>query len=165
MGVQTSYNYAMPRGVAGSLYDLSDYAADSRLNAADKGQLLFGMGVVTGDSKGINIRVPKTGDTAAKFEGIALNSFTQQHDLDGVVSVSAGAAVCVMRYGRAWGRIPKSVTPEFGDALYLIISGDDAGKFTNAAGDGTTVALKGRFCGSKGTGEIAPVELYNQAQG
>lgn len=100
------------------------------------------MGVVTGDSKGINIRVPKTGDTAAKFEGIALNSFTQQHDLDGVVSVSAGAAVSVMRYGRAWGRIPKSVTPEFGDALYLIISGDDAGKFTNAAGDGTTVALK-----------------------
>ena len=70
MGVQTSYNYAMPRGVAGSLYDLSDYAADSRLNAADKGQLLFGMGVVTGDSKGINIRVPKTGDTAAKFEGM-----------------------------------------------------------------------------------------------
>ena len=79
--------------------------------------------------------------------------------------MSAGAAVSVMRYGRAWGRIPKSVTPEFGDALYLIISGDDAGKFTNAAGDGTTVALKGRFCGSKGTGEIAPVELYNQAQG
>lgn len=165
MGVQTSYNYAMPRGVAGSLYDLSDYATDSRMNAADKGQLLFGMGVITGDSKGSNIRVPKTGDTAAKFEGIALNSFTQQHDLDGVVSVSVGAAVSVMRYGRAWGRIPKSVTPEFGDALYLIISGDDAGKFTNAADDGTTVALKGRFCGSKGTGEIAPVELYNQAQG
>lgn len=147
------------------LYDLSDYATDSRVNAADKGQLLFGMGVITGDSKGSNIRVPKTGDTAAKFEGIALNSFTQQHDLDGVVSVSVGAAVSVMRYGRAWGRIPKSVTPEFGDALYLIISGDDAGKFTNAADDGTTVALKGRFCGSKGTGEIAPVELYNQAQG
>ena len=46
-----------------------------------------------------------------------------------------------------------------------IIVTHDAGKFTNAAGDGTTVALKGRFCGSKGTGEIAPVELYNQAQG
>ena len=54
--------------------------------------------------------------------------------------------------------------PRYGDSLYLVISGDDAGCFTNAAEEGSTIAVKGRFIGSKGTGNVAPIELFGQAQ-
>ena len=45
---------------------------------------------------------------------------------------------------------------------YLIINGDDAGLFTKTSG-GDAVEIPCRFIGEKGTGDVAPVELFYQA--
>jgi hypothetical protein len=56
--------------------------------------------------------------------------------------------------------VAEGVVPEYGDLLYLINSGSESGLFTNESDDG--LAIKGRFIGSLGTGNVAPVEIYNQ---
>ena len=81
MSVQMSYGYSTPRGIPGGLYDQSPYVVDTRLNEADNGAMLFGMGVVQGSVPGTNIDLPTASSTAADFEGITVNGFTQQHDL------------------------------------------------------------------------------------
>lgn len=171
MGVQTSYSYATSRGVAGGLYDLSPYASDSRLNSETAaGDLKFGMGVVCGSAPGANVKRPATGATADKFEGIVMTGFTTEQDANGDVVVMPGQTVGVLRYGRIWARIKNGISPAYGEALHLIITGDEAGLFTNVAdtpAEGTaskTIAVNGRFIGGKGSGDVAPVELFNQAQ-
>lgn len=164
MSVQTSYNYATPRGVAGSLFDLAPYSIDSRLNGEPAvGALKFGMGAVQGATPGSDVKIPATGATAATFEGVVLNGFNTQQNMDGVVEILPSQTVGILRYGKAWARIITGITPKYGDALYLIITGDNAGFFTNATGE-NAIAVKGRFIGAKGTGDVAPVELFNQSQ-
>jgi len=167
MGVQTAYNYATPRGIAGGLYDLSPYATNSRLNGeTEAGALKFGMGAVSGDNPGTDVKRPASGDTADKFEGIVMTGFTTEQDINGNVVVMPGQTVGLLSYGRIWARIKSDITPQYGDSLYLIIDGDEAGLFTNANTESelTVLAVKGRFIGGKGTGNVAPVELFNQAQ-
>jgi len=159
--MQLSYSYQTPRGIAGSLYDLAPYAIVSRLNAeAVPGIMKYGMGAVVGSTPGANVLVPEDGATAAKFEGIVMTGFTNQMDMEGKVNVYPQQTVGILRYGNAWVRIPDDVIPVYGEALYLIVDGDDAGKFTND--DAAGIAIYGRFIGGVGTGSIAPVELYNQ---
>ena len=77
-----------------------------------------------------------------------------------------------MRYGRIYGRVVDGVEIAYGDPVYLITSGDNAGMFTNSASStgqeeegeaDDTIAIKGRFlCGVDSN--IAIVELFNQAQ-
>ncbi len=171
MGVQTAYNFATSRGVAGGLYDLSPYASDSRLNGETvAGALKFGMGVVGGSAPGANVKRPAAGATPANFEGIVMTGFTTEQDINGNVVVMPGQTVGLLRYGRVWVRIKDGIAPEYGEPLHLIVDGDDAGLFTNAAdvpAEGAaskTIAVKGRFIGGKGSGNVAPVELFNQAQ-
>lgn len=158
---QTSYGFATPKGVAGGLFDISNYGASTRINAADDGDLKFGMGVVFGESAQ-EIVLPETGDTAAEFRGLVLNDFSTEQDMKGVVSLKKGKSVSCMEYGRAWARVPAALTGvKDGDALYLIITGDNAGLFTNAATD--NVAIKGKFIGEI-DGGLAPIELFHEAQ-
>ena len=66
-------------------------------------------------------------------------------------------------------------TAAYGDSVYLITEGEEAGCFTNEAGtpasgeshqgDPATIAVKARFVGGVDTNaQIAPIELFNQAQ-
>lgn len=158
---QTVYSQQTPRGVAGGLVDLSTHVIDTRLNGESGTVLKFGMGVVQGTTPGSNIKVPVVGTTAEKFEGITVNGYTNEMDMTGAISVAPTASIGVMRYGKIWARIKPGITPAYGEVLYLVISGDAAGTFTNAA-DADAIAIKGRFIGSRGTGDVAPVELYNQ---
>ena len=88
MGVQTAYNFATPRGVAGGLYDLSPYVSDSRLNGETvAGALKFGMGVVCGTAPGANVKRPAAGATADRFDGIVMTGFTTEQDVNGDVVV------------------------------------------------------------------------------
>ena len=124
----------------------------------------FGIGVVQGSNPGHNVAVPAEGATAATFEGITVNNRTTEFDLEGKMNVRGGAAIGIMRYGRIYALIVEDVEPAYGDALYLVISGDNAGCFTNASGD-NTIAVKGRFMSGKCAGtNVAQVELFNQAQ-
>ena len=79
-----------------------------------------------------------------------------------------------MTYGRVYARVAEGVEPAYGDSLFIITSGAEAGFVTNnaaaVAAEGeeaapTTIAIKGRFLGGvDSTTKVAPVELFNQAQ-
>lgn len=163
MSAQTTYGFATPRGVAGGLFDLSNYDIVTRLNEEADGILKFGVGVVRGTSAGSQVKLPVTASTAALFEGVVVNSHSAEMDMNGNVSLKKNASVGVLRYGKVWVRVPSTDAPAYGDSVYLIVSGDDAGCFTKTAGS-NTVTINARFIGTKGTaGAVAPVEFFNQA--
>lgn len=172
MSAQTRYGYSTPIGAAGGIVDLAPYAIDTFLNEEENGVLKFGTGVVQGSKPGVNIALPTEDATVAVFEGIATNNRTTEYDMDGKLAVRKGASVGVMRYGRIYGRVAADVEPKYGDSVYLIIEGDEAGYFTNAAADTgenstdpATIAIKARFLGGVDTNaQIAMIELFNQAQ-
>lgn len=172
MSAQTRYGYPMPVGVAGGIVDTAPYSIVSRLNEAATGTMKFGIGVVQGAKPGSGIAMPKAASTAAKFEGITTNNHHTEHDLEGDLHIRKSAAIGVMTYGRVYARVAEDVEPAYGDSVYLIVEGDEAGYFTNQAAstatgstDAKTIAIKGRFLGGvDSTTKVAPVELFNQAQ-
>lgn len=163
MGAQSTYRYGTVAGAAGGIVDTAPYAIDSFRNENNDGVMKFGMGVVKGTNAGVDVKVPVAGSNAAAFEGVVTNNRTTEYDLDGNLSLKKGVSLGVMRYGRIYVRVATGATPEYGDALYLVKSGDDAGCFTDSSS--STVAVKGRFLGGvDSTAMVAPVELFNQAQ-
>jgi hypothetical protein len=163
MSRQLTYSYQIPKGTAGSLVDLSHHSIDSRTNGEPTADvLLFGMGVVQGNRPGDDVLIPTGASTGDQFEGIAMTGYIKEMDREGAVSVGPKDVVGVLRWGRAWVRVADGVTPGYGDALCLVIDGDEAGYFTNDDGSGDNLAIHGRFLDGLGSGNIAPVELYNQ---
>jgi len=163
MSGQLSYSYQTPKGIAGSLIDISPYAIDSRINAeVTTGVLKFGMGAMQGDIPGVNVLVPIDTMSIEQFEGVVMTGFTQMHDLEGNVAIPSLATVGVLQFGRAWVRIPDGVEPVYGESVYLIVDGDDAGLFSNDDDGGANLAINGTFIGGPGTGSIAPAIIYNQ---
>jgi len=158
MGVQKTYSYNTSYGVAGGLVDLTEHVIDSRCNEATT--LKLGCGVVDGSTKGANVKLPVEASTKADFEGVVVNSHSHEMDMNGEVKVAKGETVNVLKQGRIFARIKAGITVAYGDALYLIVKGDNAGLFTNAAVTGETVKLNGFFVGAKATGDIAPVQVY-----
>lgn len=155
MSVQTTYGYATARGIAGGIYDSYHYPVDSRFNEEENGKLGFGLGVVQGSIPGSNITLPVEASTAAVFEGVTVNGFSTQQDLEGVTTLFKGQNVGVMRRGRIWVQLVADEAPAYGGELHLIVSGADAGKFATSGG----VTIAGRFIGKADNG-LAPVELF-----
>lgn len=183
MSAQTRYGHSTPVGAAGGIVDLAAHVIDTFLNEEDTGKMKFGIGVVQGSKPGVNIALPTAEATPAVFEGVTTNNRTTEYDLEGKLSVRQGAAVGVMRYGKIYGRVAEGVEPEYGDSVYLIIEGDEAGCFTNVAPavktvkegdeeepattetDPAVIAVKARFLSGVDTNaQIAVIELFNQAQ-
>lgn len=161
MSAQTVYSFSTPIGQAGGIYDLSPYAVDAFTNEADNGVMKFGLGVVRGTKPGDNVNVPAAGATAATFEGIVTNRRTSENAILGGVDLRKGCTLGVMRYGRIYGRLATDEAPAYGDPVYLVVSGDDAGCFAKTSTD--NVAIKARFLSGASDG-IALIELFNQAQ-
>lgn len=172
MSAQTRYGYSMPIGAAGGIVDIAPDSIVSRLNEEETGDMKFGVGVVQGTKPGTNVALPTNTDTAAKFEGITVNNHHTEHDLEGVLHIRNGAAIGVMTYGKVYARVADGIMPAYGENVYLIAGGSEAGYFTNKAAsaasdsaDAATIAIKGRFLGGvDGTTKVAAVELFNQAQ-
>jgi len=161
MAGQMNYGFQTPRGIAGSLYDLAPYEIVSRLNGeVTPGVMLFGMGAVIGDVPGVNVMVPETDATAAEFEGVIMTGFTNQMNMAGDVNIYPQQTVGILRWGNAWVRIPDDVAPDYGEDVFLIITGSDAGKFTNDSAAG--ISINARFIDKPGTGSIAPIQIFNQ---
>ena len=156
MSAQKTYSYKTGYGVAGGLVDLTEHVIDTRNN--ESAGLKFGMGVVEGTTKGAQVKLPVKADTKAMFEGVVVNSHTHEMDRDGEVVLAKGESVGVLKEGRVFVRIAASVTPAYGEAVYLITDGDNVGLFTNVEAAGTTVKLKGYFLDGA-TGGVAPVQL------
>lgn len=161
MSAQTVYRFNTPIAQPGGIYDLAPYAVDSFQNEADNGVLKFGMGVVRGTKPGIQVNVPASGATAATFEGIVTNRRTSENGMFGGVELNQSITVGVMRYGRIWGVLAANEAPAYGDPVYLVVSGDDAGCFAKTSTN--NVAIKGRFLSGAEDG-IALIELFNEAQ-
>ena len=155
MGVQKTYGYATSKGIAGGIFDAFHYPVDSRTNAAASGKLTFGMGVVPGDTPGSNVAIPTASSKATDFEGVLVNGFDRQQDLEGKLYILNGQGVGVMRRGRIWVKLANGAAPAYGGALHLLVDGDEAGCFATTGG----VEIPGRFLGAANNG-IAPVELY-----
>lgn len=160
MSVQKAYSFSTPVGVAGGLYDLTDYVIDTRTVESENGVMKLGMGVVQGSVPGANIDVPASDSVAADFEGITVNGFTQQHDLEGKITLNKGQSVGVLRHGRIWARVADSAAPAYGDPVYMSIAEADAGLFYSSEQPGTTVLIAGAtFITGKGTGDLAVIEI------
>lgn len=155
MGVQKTYSYATSKGVAGGIYDMFHYPVDSRFNEEATGKLHFGVGVVIGKVPGSGVALPTSASTADNFEGVVINGFDRQQDLEGKLYVLNNQNVGVMRRGRVWVRLATGTAPAYGDALHMIVEGDEAGCFAKEGG----IAIPGRFIGAASNG-VAPVELY-----
>ena len=159
--MRTNYSYQMPRGVAGSLYDLAPHAIVSRINEeTEAGRMQYGMGAMQGTSPGATVVIPGQAPQVREFEGIVMTGFTTEMDMDGETVIRHQKTVGVLRYGNAWARIPGGVEPSYGQNVFLITNGTNAGLFTNVATG--NMAINARFIGGRGTGNVAPVELYNQ---
>jgi hypothetical protein len=158
---QTSYGYRQQAAVPGGLRDTSPHSIVARANEeTEPGAVKFGMGVVHGAVPGANVSLPTAGSTADQFEGIVLTG-VKSMDLQGSVTIGETDTLGILKWGRAWVRLASGVASvAYGDALYLVISGDDAGKFTNE--ESGAIAVNGAFIGGLESGDIAPVELFNQ---
>lgn len=173
MAVQTTYNWTTGRGIAGGLVDLTPHAIFSFINEEDNGVLKPGMGVVQGTTPGKTIKIADSEATAAVFEGVVNNNRTTEYDLDGKIRILKGAGTGVLRWGTIYVLVAEGAEPAYGDPVYLVTSGDDAGKFSNSDGSDATVEpaveangiqVGGRFLGAAENG-IAPVELYQGGLG
>ena len=159
--MQISYSYNTPIGAAGGIVDLAPHYIASFINEAANGAAAFGLGVVKGANAGKGVKIPVAGSSATDFEGIITNRRTTELDLEGNLSLRNKCALGVMRYGVIYALLADGATPEYGDALYMVKSGEDAGKFTDSSS--STLAIKGRFLSGADNG-VAIVELFNQAQ-
>jgi hypothetical protein len=156
---QLSYGYFPVKGYAGGLFDLRPYQDDSFINGeTDNTKMKFGMGLVTSD--GVKVTVPTSSDTADKFIGMALQNNTTEYDLEGNLQVKSGVTIGVLRYGAGYGRVAPEITVAYGESVYLINTGTNAGYFTNVATDNMPVNAK--FIGITESNGIAPIEFYNQ---
>lgn len=159
--MQLSYNYNTPIGAAGGIVDLAPHYIASFINEAATGALDFGVGVVQGTTVGAGVALPTADSTAAVFEGIVVNRRTTELDLEGNLYLRNKCALGVMRYGCIYAQLATGADPAYGEAVYMVKSGADAGKFTDSSTG--TIAIKGRFLGGADNG-VAIVELFNQAQ-
>ena len=160
MNMAVQMNYGEPsRGIPGLLYDRANYEAVTRRNGADDGKMLFGLGVVQGTEPGKDITLPATGATVDKFEGVVMYSANTEMDDDGAVLLHKVQILDVCQSGKLWVQLVDSVEPAYGQPVYLVITGDDAGKFTPTKG--TNLAVKARFIGAAQNG-IAPAQFVEQ---
>lgn len=163
MSAQMSYGYSTPIGAPGGIVDLAPHLIDTFINEEKTGVMKFGVGVVNGTKPGSKVKLPASGATALDFAGITVNNRHTEHDLDGNIRIPENRAIGVMRYGRIYGRVDDTAEISYGDPVYLIVEGENAGFFTNEEDDG--VAIKARFLsGMDSSTKVAVIELFNQAQ-
>jgi len=157
--LQNNYGYTSQRGVPGGLLDSSPRSVVSRSNG-DLAAIKPGYGVVSGDNAGVNVTLPGAASTADEFEGIVLSGIAER-DLAGAVANNPKKMLGILEWGKAWVCVPEGLTIAYGEQVYLITDGPNAGKFTNDDGGDDNLAINGQFIGAVDSGDIAPVKLYN----
>ncbi len=159
MAAQTSYNFGFAKGVAGGLFDLSAHEVSTR---QAEGNMTFGVGVVVGTNKGIDVKTPTSTSTSGDFEGVVVhNSVMAELDKDNKVIIEGKRTVGVLHHGKIWVKIGKNAAPAYKEKAYLITGGNEAGLFTTASDTAATnkIETNGIFLGTKDTG-IAVVEFF-----
>ena len=142
MAAQTNYSYSTPKGVAGGKVNLFHDEVITRQNEAQDGALKYGMAVKVGTAPGSNVTVPTEGTTATQIEGVVLAHPNTEQDTKGKVVVKNGVSLSVMTKGCVWGRLAKDVTPTYNSKAYVVVSGEDAGTFTDKADGAVDIGAK-----------------------
>lgn len=155
MGVQTSYNYGTSKGIAGGLYDITSYENNTFITP---GGIPFGSGVMKGATPGSDVKLPDADSTAEDFEGVVQNGFTTMQDMKGNAVPESGQSIGVLKQGKIWGIVGKAAVPAYDKPVYLITSGDEAGRFTTKEDTSTKIALPARFISGADNG-IAPIRV------
>ena len=127
MGVQTSYNYGICKGIAGGLYDITNYENNTFITP---GGIPFGYGVVKGTVPGSDIKLPSAASTAADFEGVTQNGFTTQQDMQGNAVPAEGESMGVLRSGKIWAVLGTASERAYDNAAYMIARGEETGRIT-----------------------------------
>lgn len=129
MAVQTSYNFGFSKGVAGGLYDLSAHEIVTR---QAEGSTTFGLGVVTGTNKGIDVAAPTSVNTSSDFEGVIVhNSVMTELDMDNRLEIKDGRTVGCLSCGKVWAKLAPGAEPGYKKTAYLVRDGAYAGCFTS----------------------------------
>lgn len=155
MGVQTSYNYGIPKGIAGGLYDITGYENNTFVTP---GGIPFGYGVVKGTVPGTDIALPDSESTAADFEGVVQNGFTTMQDMKGNAVPEEGQSIGVLKTGKIWSVVGAKAEPGYGKPVYLITDGEEAGRFTTEEDTSTKILLPAVYIDAADNG-IAPVRV------
>lgn len=163
MAAQLDYGYSTPKGVAGGKYDIAFDEVITRKNEEADGVLKYGMAAMVGTNAGSGVKVPVTGCTADKIEGIVLRAANTEQDMGGHVVVKNNASVGIVRRGHVWGRIASDAVPAYGAKAYVVVTGEDAGTFTHLdkqTGEGTpaNVDIGATFGNAKDDG-ITVIEI------
>ena len=156
MAAQKNYTYSTPMGVPGGKVDIAFDVVKTRMNEAEDGVLKFGMAAAVGTTPGTTVTVPSADTTAEKIEGVVICHPNTEQDMKGTVVVKKNVSVGVMSKGHIWARTATDVTPEYGETAYVVISGDDAGSFTNVADGALDIGAK---FGKYAEDGIAVIEL------
>lgn len=163
MAAQLDYGYSTPKGVAGGKYDIAFDEVITRKNEEADGVLKYGMAAMVGTNAGSGVKVPATGCTADKIEGIVLRAANTEQDMGGHVVVKQNTSVGIVRKGHVWGRLASDAVPTYGAKAYVVVTGEDAGTFTHLdkqTGEGTpaNVDIGATFGNAKDNG-IAVIEI------
>ena len=157
MAVQTNYGYGSAKGVPGGLYDLSAHEVSTR--QAEGGNLSFGLGVVIGTNKGLDVKIPESDAAGNSFEGVVVHdSVMAEMDMAGKVVKPHKATVGCLHNGKVWVVTGANAEPGYKERVYLITDGDEAGKFTTSGDTATKVEVNGFFLGKTDDG-IANAEF------
>lgn len=153
MGVQTSYNYGIQKGIAGGLYDISVYENNTYITP---GGIPFGYGVVKGKNPGSDVKLPDANSKAEDFEGVVQNGFTTMQDMQGNCVPEKNQSIGVLRSGKIWGILGKAAEPAYDKAVYLVTDGEEAGCFTTEEDTASTkILLPCKFINEKDSGLAA----------
>ena len=157
MAVQTTYSYETRKGVAGGLFDMSPYEANSYAVGEAAG---FGMFVAADASKTNTVKLPTSEAEVGKGAGIILWK-AHETDAAGAVHLAAHETVSVLRYGRCWAKVAlgENGTIAAGDPVYVYTTGVNKGFLTNdSTASGVYAVSNGKFIAAN-DGALAPVEL------
>lgn len=157
MAVQTSYNFGFSKGVAGGLYDLSDHEVATR---QAEGSTSFGIGVVAGTNRGIDVTVPTAESSSADFEGVIVhNSVMAEMDMDNRLEIGDKRTVGCLQHGKIWVKKGSKAVPAYKGKVFLITDGEEAGLFTSSDDTATKMELNAYFLGTTDEG-IANAVFY-----
>jgi hypothetical protein len=156
---QTNYSFKQQAAVPGGLCDTAPHSIVTRANEeAALDAMKFGIGVVKGSNPGRDVELPTSSSTVNEFEGVVVTG-VKQMDFNGNVVFGKGDTLGILQWGKVWVKLAGDLTVNYGDQLYLINIGADAGLFSNEEDNG--FAVNGKFIGGVESGDIAPVELYS----
>lgn len=154
MSVQTTYSRNTSAGLAGLPVDIRDCTIESYA-AEEADGIGFGLALVPGTDPDKQVKLPS--GEALVFRGISVHTYAVEQQSDGTVEYADEQTVNVLRRGVIWVQTTGTVTRD--QAAFFVISGANAGKFTDTDDATTDPVPSGVFRSSASGGALAKLEI------